>query len=327
MSRVPATPPADPPHPAAAPAPAGTAVLPDPQERNAPGPRDRNPAGTREHGAPEPHGHKAPVPCDRNRTPGPRERHRAPGLRERKKTRTRAAIRSAAFALIERHGYEHTTIEQIAEHAEVSPSTVLRYFPSKEDIVLPDPHGAVLLGLVRARPADEPWQLTVGHVLRQALDLAGTDPVTARVRARLTQEVPAVRSRLTGALAATAREVAEAVASRAGRAPDDLEIRVHTVAVLSGLAEAYCWWAEHGMTDDLTALLDRAARTLVSALPPAPAPGPAGPGATETAGPGGPGTGASRASEAAGPGGSGTPVPDGSGAAGSDGSGAAVPDA
>src|SRR5690606_14406568 len=62
----------------------------------------------------------------------------APGLRERKKIKTRRAIRAAMYALVEEQGYEATTVEQIAERADVSPSTVFRYFPTKEDILLTD---------------------------------------------------------------------------------------------------------------------------------------------------------------------------------------------
>src|SRR5690606_7272503 len=60
------------------------------------------------------------------------------GLRERKKIKTRMAIREATYDLIKEQGYDGTTVEQIAERAEVSPSTVFRYFPTKEDIVLTD---------------------------------------------------------------------------------------------------------------------------------------------------------------------------------------------
>jgi len=35
-------------------------------------------------------------------------------------------------------GYDETSVEQIAEAAEVSPSTVFRYFPSKPDLVIYD---------------------------------------------------------------------------------------------------------------------------------------------------------------------------------------------
>ena len=58
------------------------------------------------------------------------------GLRERKKLKTRIAIRRATYRLIAQQGYEATTVEQIAEAADVSPSTVFRYFPAKEDLFL-----------------------------------------------------------------------------------------------------------------------------------------------------------------------------------------------
>ena len=45
------------------------------------------------------------------------------GLRERKKIKTRRAIRREAFRLIEQNGYAATTVEQIAQAADVSPST------------------------------------------------------------------------------------------------------------------------------------------------------------------------------------------------------------
>ena len=72
--------------------------------------------------------------------PGRHDEHQAtrPGLWERKKARTRAAIREHAFRLFREQGYDATTVDQIAEAAEVSPSTFFRYFPTKEDVVLQD---------------------------------------------------------------------------------------------------------------------------------------------------------------------------------------------
>lgn len=58
------------------------------------------------------------------------------GLRERKKLRTRAILIDAALELCLRHGYEQTTVDQIAAVAEVSPRTYSRYFATKEAVFL-----------------------------------------------------------------------------------------------------------------------------------------------------------------------------------------------
>jgi AcrR family transcriptional regulator len=53
------------------------------------------------------------------------------GLRERKKQQTRRAIHEAALHLIDEHGLEATTIEQICHAADVSTRTFFNYYPSK----------------------------------------------------------------------------------------------------------------------------------------------------------------------------------------------------
>lgn len=53
-------------------------------------------------------------------------------LRERKKDMARKAIERATFALFEANGVTGTTVEQIADRAQISTRTFFRYFPSKE---------------------------------------------------------------------------------------------------------------------------------------------------------------------------------------------------
>ncbi|MFI6349062.1 TetR/AcrR family transcriptional regulator [Streptomyces sp. NPDC050560] len=59
-----------------------------------------------------------------------------PGLRERKKQRTHAAISEAAISLFLAHGFQHVSVAQVAEAAEVSKRTLFAYFPAKEDLVV-----------------------------------------------------------------------------------------------------------------------------------------------------------------------------------------------
>ncbi|CUW30774.1 HTH-type transcriptional repressor Bm3R1 [Streptomyces reticuli] len=190
------------------------------------------------------------------------------GLRERKKIKTREAIRTATYALIEEQGYDATTIDQIADRAEVSPSTVFRYFPTKEDIVLTDEYDALLLEEIRQRPPAEPWPDTIRQVLRRAVQLGvEEDARITRLRTHLMVQVPAVRSRMMESMSVTGRMLCQAIAERTGRDPDGLEVRVYAMSLVGGLMEASLYWAERGHQDDFAGLVDRALDVLEHGLP------------------------------------------------------------
>lgn len=88
-------------------------------------------------------------------------------LRERKKLAAWRAIRDAAMRLFDEHGYEATTIEQIADAANVSRATFFNYFASKEAVVLDrDPQARdQWRALLEARPDDEPLWTSLAAVL------------------------------------------------------------------------------------------------------------------------------------------------------------------
>lgn len=202
----------------------------------------------------------APLPSDDAQQP-------RLGLRERKKLKTRVAIREATYRLITDQGYEATTVEQIAAAAEVSPSTVFRYFPTKEDIVLTDQFDPVMEEAIRARPADEPPMESLRAVLRQAVEAILADqPEELLQRSKLMLEIPAVRARMTETMAETSLLLSRAVADRTGRDEGDLDVRVFTASVMAALREVTIYWAEHDQKENLAVLVDRALDTLEGGL-------------------------------------------------------------
>ncbi|MEV6421940.1 TetR family transcriptional regulator [Streptomyces sp. NPDC051662] len=189
------------------------------------------------------------------------------GLRARKKLKTRSAIRRAAFGLIADQGYEATTIEQIAEASEVSPSTVFRYFPTKEDIVLTDEYDPVMASVLRSRPAGEPPLESVRFLFDQTLQSILTNEYDEAIqRTRLMVEVPAVRARVTETMSVSAKLLGDVLAERTGRAPDDLELRIFVAAMLSVVREVTLYWGERGNQDDLLVLVHRALDTVAEGL-------------------------------------------------------------
>ncbi|MFJ5214032.1 TetR family transcriptional regulator [Streptomyces sp. NPDC088354] len=192
-----------------------------------------------------------------------------PGLRERKKIQTRRAIRRAAYRLFEAQGYDGTTVEQIADAAEVSASTVFRYFPTKEDIVLTDEYDPVMVAALRDRPVTEPIVESVRHALLGPLREMFTDPAELdemRQRLRLVRTVPAIRARMGENIQESSRLLASVTAERLGRPEDDFEIRIVVGALIGAWSEAVFHWIDTGGGDDLAAILDRALTLLAANL-------------------------------------------------------------
>jgi AcrR family transcriptional regulator len=80
------------------------------------------------------------------------------GLRQRKKDSSRRAIEDAAWELFAEQGYDETSINDIAERANVAPRTFFRYFPTKEALMYPqfDELLQSVRDEFRKRPVDEP---------------------------------------------------------------------------------------------------------------------------------------------------------------------------
>src|ERR1700746_473791 len=134
------------------------------------------------------------------------------GLRERKKIKTRQAIRREAIRLIDENGYAATTVEQIAEAAEVSPSTFFRYFPSKESLLLADDLDPLILAAFGAQPRDlsliqafrRAYEAVMAHLPSDQLEFETT-------RQRLMFSIPELKAAMDDEYYRTVNVMAEAI--------------------------------------------------------------------------------------------------------------------
>ncbi len=194
-----------------------------------------------------------------------------PGLRERKKARTRAAIREHALRLFREQGYDATTVDQIAEAADVSPSTFFRYFPTKEDVVLLDEFDILAVGAFEAQSADLSPVAAFRAAARTAFGSLGADEL-ARLRetAELTLTVPEIRARAMDEFARTIGVIAEAAARRSGRDPNDFAVRNVAGAIVGVIMAATMpWsdWADEAAGSDMLDRIDAGLAHLEAGLP------------------------------------------------------------
>ena len=181
------------------------------------------------------------------------------GLRERKKLKTRNAIQREAMRLFQEQGYEETTIEQIAEAAEISPSTFFNYFPTKEDVVFYDPYDPLFVAMLKTRPRDEPLGVAVRSIVSEGLGAAlQADRELILTRGKLMFEVPALRARVWEELERTQDLFCGVLAERTGRDPFDFELRVMTMMTIAAVYTAGIEWMRGGASGDLVEIYNRA---------------------------------------------------------------------
>jgi AcrR family transcriptional regulator len=162
------------------------------------------------------------------------------GLRERKKIKTRQAIRREAFRLFDANGYAATTVEQIADAADVSPSTFFRYFPSKETLLLADDLDPLILAAFEAQPPElspnqairRAYKDVLAHLSEEQLEFENT-------RQRLIFSIPELKAAMYDEYYRTVTVMAEAIGHRIGRPADDFEVRVFVGAMVGAMMAAY----------------------------------------------------------------------------------------
>ncbi|MCV7300280.1 TetR family transcriptional regulator [Mycobacterium barrassiae] len=171
-------------------------------------------------------------------------------LTVRRQRATRVRIATAAAELVAEVGLAATTVEQIAQTAEVGRATFFRYFSSKEDAVAEGMTNR-WLATITAAVARQPAELSAhGAVVAAFGDLGeGFDAVSEQVRelAILTRSSPALSAWTLQSYLRYEAAIAELVAPRLGDlTADDPRPRLIGAMAMASVRIALDDWLVHG---------------------------------------------------------------------------------
>ncbi|GGC68812.1 TetR family transcriptional regulator [Hoyosella rhizosphaerae] len=186
-----------------------------------------------------------------------------PSLRERKKAATMRTIQAVALDLFDANGYTAVTVDQIAEAAGVSPSSVYRYFGTKERLVLHDEYDPQLFGLLADADGDladilSAMRQGIVHITRA---WSAKDEADVRRRMGYILTEPDVFSAMLRDQSEFEGALRGMLAPRISTTSTQHAGLVHYMVastLVGGLTSTLYYWAESGYTHCLADLLDEA---------------------------------------------------------------------
>ncbi|MFB2598239.1 mycofactocin system transcriptional regulator [Herbiconiux sp. P17] len=172
---------------------------------------------------------------------------------------SQAELSHIALQLFVEHGFDATTIDEIAARAGIGRRTFFRYFPSKNDLPWGDFEN--LLDRMRTYLQELPASLPLVEALRAAVIEFNRFPVEEvpyhRQRMELLLNVPTLVAHSTLRYASWRQVVAEFAAARLGVPEDSLQPQAIAWTYLAVSLSAYEQWLKHDDAD-LATLLDAA---------------------------------------------------------------------
>jgi AcrR family transcriptional regulator len=190
------------------------------------------------------------------------------GTREIGRHAVRKELARVAFDRFCFSGFNDVTFADLAKIAGVSRSTFLRYFSTKEDVVLFvfDPIGESIAEEVASAGGQTNWGRLQGALKAAAGELV-VDVANLATILNLIEQTPALRTRLAEKTRSWRPSIVEALAAPSGKTSVEAEVQV--AAALECLWITLDRWAAKGGKADINPLLDEAFAALAGAPSPA----------------------------------------------------------
>ena len=186
----------------------------------------------------------------------------AESLRERRRRRTTDAIVAGALRLFDERGFDQTTIEQIAEAAEISRRTFFRYFADKEELFFAEDEQLldVIGETLDGAPAGEPTLDLARRATRALAARSVAEPERRLARERLIAATPALLARRMAKNLRWEQAIAERLVARGASEPEALLLPKLALACFQA---AYQQWVRDP-GQDLPTLVDQSFAALTS---------------------------------------------------------------
>ncbi|MEV2222163.1 TetR/AcrR family transcriptional regulator [Nocardia vinacea] len=192
---------------------------------------------------------------------------------ERRKIEAMSRIQRVALDLFDAHGYRNVTVERVAAAAGVSPSSVYRYFGTKEMLVLYDEADPRVLDVLRTAGGGdtvEPAELIrvarlIVPVLIESL-LTAESERRIRRRLRYVATIPEIKDGQTGQMRDMADQFRVLFAERIGRDADDLTIGIAAAFGVWGCVAALDHWAAGDFTEPLRDVYTKAIGSIIDSI-------------------------------------------------------------
>ena len=158
------------------------------------------------------------------------------GRRERKKAATRKAISDVATVMFLERGFDNVSIREVADAADVSPTTVFAHFPQKEALVFDedDEQRELLVAAVRDRTPGTTINRAIHDFYESEIrvNLSEHGDEVSRTFIRFLNETPALRDYAARMWLRHEDALADVIAAELGLTDPTDEIRVYARFVL-----------------------------------------------------------------------------------------------
>lgn len=181
----------------------------------------------------------------------------AMSLRERKKQLVQTTIEETALRLFQERGYEHTSIQDIAEAVTMSTRTFFRYFASKEEVLFGSTHLALYDGIrfLQQIAARESPSQALRETFFYMASLYQQQREGFLLRYSLAVQTPSIASVYIHAFLEQEPALCDALCNNAQTPTNRREIEAWVAIYLTAFRSAVTVWLEREAQDDLDALL------------------------------------------------------------------------